>query len=399
MRNINLMKTFLTILSSTILIFALASENQAQSVGKNPSAKKTPTPKNRDLTKPTPKTVVKTTPTPKIEATPMPIKTPETPLPPPIPGKNPNNPTTPKSEKKRLAIIAFENRSNRWWKGDWDGGASLASILSYLLTNEKIYDIVDYTKADKLKELQDLSKNGRFSRETALSVGKLKSANVAAVGEILLYDVIKKSAGDQYGKKQATFGVVTIYVTLYDAETGEPIGSAKAEGISKPQKIESSNGGGGIWRKIPGFPFPFPVQTGPTITSVYSENPLQTFMIEASENALKKIVQQLLVFNEEGKFGDKGEGIKRTVEGKVLDFDKKNQKVVLDLTRYQGVQVGDVFGIIKKEKCLTNDAGEVVKCKETEVAQVKITSVTETYSEGEVIVGGNIKKQHVAIKK
>lgn len=327
---------------------------------------------------------------------PTPAKTTTPKQSPPVPtnSTNPNNPTvtTKATPKKRLAIIAFENLARKDLDVNWDVGSTMASLLAYELGNERVYDLVDYTKETSLKELQDKSLGGRFSRDTALQIGKLKSANVAAVGQVIDFSIQETSSQDYLGRKTYTkIGVVTIIITLYDIQTGELIGSAKAKGTSPPQ-ISKSGLGAGIW----GIG-----KDGKTVEVITSSNWQQTSMNEAASDAIKKIVQLLLGFDQTGQFGDKGVGLQpREIKGEVADYNKKTKKAILTITSYDGVKVGDVFKIIRQGKCTKNPTtGEILKCEENEVAQIKITESTDKYSEGEVISGGEIKKKDIAVKK
>ncbi|MGB7922039.1 MAG: CsgG/HfaB family protein [Pyrinomonadaceae bacterium] len=322
-------------------------------------------------------------------------------------------PTQPsRSAKKRVMVMDFDYSGlRRWWTGEWDIGRTLTTRLFFQLSQTGVYDVLEAASEKVLTDQQDRSFNERRDPDTAARVGKLKSANVVAIGTIMNFDIRTKNENRMLFKTNKMKGVVEIYVRLVDVDTGQVIGSAKAVGESKQQKSTTV----------------MMSSTDNWEDKIQATNFEQTVLGEASNSAIEQIVQQLVGYNTTGSFGSggvptamsntatpsaatpatRGFAQQNNAPANSNNFaaaaapdpsqaalaDISGNQVIINVGSRQGVKVGSVYSVKRFERDIVDpqNKSRIIRKIFREVGRVKITKVDADSADGEIVTGKGLQ--------
>lgn len=320
----------------------------------------------------------------------------------------PARPTKP--TKKRVMVMDFDYSGLRkWWTGEWDIGRTITTRLFYQLSQTGIYDVLEAASENVLKEQQDRSFSERRDPDTAARVGKLKSANVVAIGTIMNFDIKVKKENRMVYKTNKMKGFVELFVRLVDVNTGQVIGSAKAIGESKQQEDKT-------WTLTSGENWE---------TKVDATNFEQTVLGEAANNAIEQVVQQLVGYSASGEFGgtamqtastpatSRGLGLQSNsqpdnapsnmsggggvvaapVASQAMLADISGNNVIINIGSQHGVKVGSIYVIKRFERSIVDpqNKSRIIRKIYRELGRIKITSVDNESADGQVLTGKDMK--------
>jgi curli biogenesis system outer membrane secretion channel CsgG len=305
----------------------------------------------------------------------------------------------------------------RWWTGEWDIGRTLTTRLFFQLSQTGVYDVLEASSEKVLTEQQDRSFSERRDPDTAARVGKLKSANVVAIGTIMNFDIRTKNENRMLFKTNKMKGVVEIYVRLVDVDTGQVIGSAKAVGESKQQKSTTV----------------MMSSTDNWEDKIQATNFEQTVLGEASNSAIEQIVQQLVGYNTTGSFG--GSALPAAVSNtappnsatpatrgfpaqsssqpnnapasvssnsftaassdpsQAALADISGNSVIINIGSQQGVKVGSIYSVKRFERAVVDpqNKSRIIRKIFREIGRIKITKVDADSADGEIVTGKGLQ--------
>lgn len=319
-----------------------------------------------------------------------------------------------KFAKKRVLVMDFDYSGlRRWWTGEWDIGRTITTRLFYQLSQTGVYDVLEASSEKVLTEQQDRSFSERRDPDTAARVGKLKSANVVAIGTIMNFDIRSKNENRMLFKTNKMKGVVELFVRLVDVDTGQVIGSAKAVGESKQQTnttvmLSSTDN----WED-----------------KIQATNFEQTVLGEAANSAVEQIVQQLVGYNTSGSFGGaamptaiantttpaptRGLGLQTSSQPNTAPAsvsgnnfaaappdpsqaalaDISGNSVIINIGSQQGVKVGSVYSVKRFERAVVDpqNKSRIIRKIFREVGRIKITKVDADSADGEILTGKGLQ--------
>jgi curli biogenesis system outer membrane secretion channel CsgG len=298
----------------------------------------------------------------------------------------------------------------KWWTGEWDIGRTITTRLFYQLSQTGVYDVLESAMEKALTQQQDLSFSERRDPSTAARVGKLKSANLVAIGTIMNFDIRVKKENRMIYKTSKMKGSVELFVRLVDVETGQVVGSAKALGESKEQENKTwTISSGENWED-----------------KVDATNFEQSVLGEAANNAIEQVVQQLIGYNTTGSFGGsamiatsnttipaatRGLGLQSnsqpnnaqasagintsapTDASQAMLADISGSSVIINIGRQQGVKVGGVYIVKRFERAIVDpqNKSRIIRKIFREVGRIRITKVDTDSADGEVTTGKGLQ--------
>ncbi len=193
--------------------------------------------------------------------------------------------------------------------------------------------------------------------------GKIVPAQALVAGKISDFEVNERGAGGGVSVGGFKIGAkgsqakVGINVRLFDVDTSEVLISDTATG--------TSSGGG--------------VSVGANIGSTYSD--FEAFqnspLGKATTTAIDKAVEMILKKME-----------KRPWTCKVADFDAANKEIALNAGSESGVQVGDVFDVMRVTRVIKDpDTGAVIGTRTTKVGTIKVSQTDKKLSFCSIVEG------------
>ncbi|MCB1069696.1 MAG: hypothetical protein H7A43_12585 [Verrucomicrobia bacterium] len=267
-----------------------------------------------------------------------------------------------KGLKHAVGVKDFDNEAG--WRGQWELGDNLATMLESALYDTGRFVLVERGKLDAVIAEQDLAASGRTAKAKKVAqTGKIRSARYLATGAITT--VAEGSSGGGGGINVGGFNVglkgkksqVTIIAKLIDTTTGEIVAKERITG--KPGGIGISLGysGSGFGGNLGGF----------------TETPLGEAAQDAINQAAKWFAEQM----EEFPF-----------EGSVIKVSGKG-KVIINRGSEFGVEVGQEMVMTEEgEELIDPDTGAVLDVEEgEEIGRLKISKVSEKVSYADVIEG------------
>jgi curli biogenesis system outer membrane secretion channel CsgG len=307
----------------------------------------------------------------------------------------------------------------KWWTGEWDIGRTITTRLFYQLSQTGIYDVIEAASEKVLTEQQDRSFSERRDPDTAARVGKLKSANVVAIGTIMNFDIRTKNENRMLFKTNKMKGVVELFVRLVDVDTGQVIGSAKATGESKQQKSTTV----------------MMSSTDNWEDKIQATNFEQSVLGEAANSAIEQIVQQLVGYNTTGSFGGtamptpiantatpgsaspetrglvlqpgsppnnaaasaSGNNFAATASpgspSQAMLADISGNSVIINIGSQQGVKAGSVYSVKRFERAVVDpqNKSRIIRKIFREVGRIKIIKVDTDSADGEIITGKGLQ--------
>jgi curli biogenesis system outer membrane secretion channel CsgG len=220
-------------------------------------------------------------------------------------------------------------------------GAGIQAILIRRLSEAGKVVIVYKDKLDEIKKMQEDALSNRNQPGKGPSVGRIRAPDLLVAGNVVVFGrddkrVVVKGASllcpycgiAGLFNKEEDKAVVKVTYSLIDGETAEVIKSGEASGES----TRKSKGFGGLASTKSG-------KGGGIAIDIGSTNFAQTIIGEATQNCVQNLAE---ILNEQlGKMKHRV----REVEGMVADVS--GNTVTLNVGSNHGVNVGDVFEILK----------------------------------------------------
>lgn len=267
-----------------------------------------------------------------------------------------------KGLKHAIGVTTFDNEAG--WRGQWELGDNLATMLESALYDTGRFVLVERGQLNEVIAEQDLAASGRMAKSTKVAqTGKLRSARYIATGAITTVAEGNQGGGGGFNVGGFNIGLkgkkseVTIIAKLVDTTTGEIVAKERITG--KPGGIGISLGysGSGFGGNLGGF----------------TETPLG----EAAQDAINQAAKWFATQMEEFPF-----------EGSVIKVSGKG-KVILNRGSEFGVQVGQEMVMVEQgEELVDPDTGALLGMEEGEdIGRLKITKVTDKVSYADVIEG------------
>jgi curli biogenesis system outer membrane secretion channel CsgG len=266
--------------------------------------------------------------------------------------------------KKTIAVSRFENKTS--WSGQYRLDNGMTDQLTDALIQSKNFVVLErQTLGDVIAE-QDLAASGRMAKAKAAATGKIVPSQILIKGTITEFE--SKSAGSGSGLSFGGFSIgskkstahVAIILRIIDTTTGEVLDSVRVEGKAK-------SGGLKLGGHVGGFGFG---------TDGFNKTPLGKATQKVIDNAVVEISKKLTNIPYSGKI------IKISGDTIYINAGARN-----------GVTGGDTFNVFSVgEELLDPDTGESLGSESTKVGSLKVTSVQEKFSKGNIISGGSFEK-------
>ncbi len=302
-------------------------------------------------------------------------------VPPPTPAPGPSiSPASPRTEKKRVIVDAFDYSAvmtevTAVFGNQQNIGAGIRDLLVDRITQSGKMVVVERSKIKEVEGEQDYGKTSRTQPGTGAQVGKIRVADAIIAGSVTIFGRDDKSIGGSGGgssgcrwcptgpfarggiglKKDKA--VVAITYKIIDAETSEVLDSGNAKGESHRKGVGFGGSGGNEWKGM-----------GAGKLDMRSSNFGATIIGEATQDCVNKLAEIL-----NAKAGNMTVRA-REVEANVVDVDGSSLTIAAGAN--DGVSVGEVFEVHHKLKELIDpDTKEVLDRKMELMGQMTITSV------------------------
>lgn len=263
-----------------------------------------------------------------------------------------------KGLKHAIGVIGFKNEAG--WRGSWDLGDNLTTMLESALFDSGRFVVVQREQLKNVIAEQDLAASGRTAgAKNVAQTGKIRPAKYIASGAIT--EAKENTSGADGGINVGGFRVgggkstaqVTAIITLTDTTTGEIV--AKERVVGKAGNVGLRVGySGAIGGDLGGF--------------------AKTPMGEAAQDVINQAVAFLA-----GKMKN------MPFEGNVVQV-ARNGQVIINRGSEFGVEVGQQLVMVEQgEELIDPTTGELLGAEEgEEIGTLKIVRVSEKVSYGEV---------------
>lgn len=260
------------------------------------------------------------------------------------------------AQEKRLKIRLAVAPLDWSFAESWNVPQGFQQAIYEKLT-KKLLDTGRFVMLER-EALDALLKEQAIKEENtgASQKGKIVPAQALVAGKVSDFEVNERGGGGGVSVGGFKVGAsssqakVGINIRLFDVDTSEVLISDTATGTSQ---------GGGI-------------SVGANIGSTYSnfdafqQSPLGKATTTAIDKAVEMIVKKME---------------KRPWTCKVADFDDSSKEVAINAGGDAGVQVGDVFSVMRVTRVIKDpDTGAVIGTKTQKVGTIKVTSVDKKLS-------------------
>ncbi len=156
-----------------------------------------------------------------------------------------------KSDKPRIAVLAFQNKAdNQWWGS---GGAEAAQdvFVTELVKSGK-FRVIDREQLDALMREKNLALSGDVDPSTAVRAGKLLGVEYFLTGAVTEYGATDTGAhGRSVGRLPGFSGgkrtfVAAMNARIIDTESGEIVWADEARGEDAHMRLSIGGFGGGV---------------------------------------------------------------------------------------------------------------------------------------------------------
>lgn len=256
-----------------------------------------------------------------------------------------------KAARPRVAVLEFKNKAPNAWG---QVGAAAQDILISELVRKGRYTVIDRERLSEILREKNLSLSGDIDPKTAVKAGKLLGVEYVIVGSVTEFGSVKSGASTGWlGGRLPNVSVGTNrFTAAIDARaisttTGEIIWADTARESTTDARVYVNGSGGGAVDEA------------------------------QADKVIRPVCAQLAASLEKGKLTTSGLGGSADasgVAGKIARVDA--EEIYINVGAEAGVQVGQVFQVVRKGKVITDpDTGEVLGADETKVGQVRITAV------------------------
>jgi curli biogenesis system outer membrane secretion channel CsgG len=260
--------------------------------------------------------------------------------------------------KDRVAVMDFENKAQY---GGWRVGRGASDILMTELAKTGKFSVMERDKLASVIKEQDLGASGRFDPSTAARIGKLIGVEYIVTGAVTEYGQSASGGGGggvHVGKKGYH---ASVDVRMVDANTGEIVFADSASASKSSLDVHVFGFGGG---------------------ESFNEKKASAVMREAIKEIAAKITSKPLTPS----------GKPAAASGPVLVADVDGNTITLNKGSSAGLVAGQMVTIVRKGKVIKDPAtGKILKIKYKTVGSVKLTTVQDAYSEGQVVSGSGFQ--------
>ncbi len=253
--------------------------------------------------------------------------------------------------KPRVAVLEFKNKAPNSWG---HVGMAAQDILISELVKKGNYTVIDRERLSEILQEKNLSISGDIDPKTAVKAGKLLGVEYVIAGSVTEFGSVKSntSTGWLSGRLPNVNVGTTRFTAAIDARaisttTGEVIWADTARESTTDARVYVHGAGGGAVDEA------------------------------QADKVIRPVCAQLATSLEKKKLttaGLGGAGDASGVAGKIARVDAG--EIYINVGAEAGVQVGQVFQVVRKGKVITDpDTGEVLGADETKVGQVKISVV------------------------
>ena len=253
-------------------------------------------------------------------------------------------------EKKKIAVIAFDNHSRVY--GLEEG---ITDMMVVELVKNKNYEVVEREQLRRILAEQRLGATGAVEAQTAARLGELLGINYLVVGAIS--DAGVSQMTHLWTETKVRVG---LSMRLIDASTGSIVLAEKAVGTVNRGALVNQYG-----------------------KAVIGETAGAEIYTEAANKAVGLLVNKINEVN--------------PLEGCIMQINAK--KVYIDLGREQGVQPGQKYEIFREGNVIVHPvSGKIMGVEKSKLGSIKIISVDGDMSIGELQDGTLISMVHAGDK-
>jgi len=260
--------------------------------------------------------------------------------------------------KDRVGVMDFENKSQH---GGWRLGSGAADMLATEIVKTGKFKVMERDKLASVLKEQNLGASGRIDPSTAAQIGKLIGLEYIITGAVTEYGQSELGGGGGgFAMKKKGYHA-TVDIRMVDANTGEIVFADSASHSEATYNVKVFGYGGG---------------------EQFDEKKATEVMRAAIINLAVKINSAPLTASSGPKI----------VAGPALVADVDGNYVVLNKGRNGGLQEGQEVTLYRPGKTITDpQTGKVLKVRYRKVGVVKLSTVDDGYSEGEVVSGSGIQ--------
>ena len=265
--------------------------------------------------------------------------------------------TTMAQAKDRVAVMDFENKSQH---GGWRLGSGAADILATEIVKTGKFKVMERDKLSSVLKEQNLGASGRIDPSTAAQIGKVVGVEYIITGAVTEYGQSELGGGGGgFALKKKGYHA-TVDIRMVDANTGEIVFADSASHSEASYNVKVFGYGGG---------------------EKFDEKKATEVMREAIVKLSAKITSAPLT--------PTGQKI---AEGPVVVADVDGNYVVLNKGRNGGLNEGQQVTLYRPGKTIKDpQTGKVLKVRYRKIGVIKLTTVDDTYSEGEVVSGSGFQ--------
>jgi curli biogenesis system outer membrane secretion channel CsgG len=254
---------------------------------------------------------------------------------------------TPKALKKRVAVFAFEDKTDHswhWWTGQ-PVGQGMADMLVTELVKSGKYKVIERQEIEKILSEQKMGQTGLVTPESAAKVGQLLGVELAVIGSVTEFGHKKSDTGGRikgFGLGvSSTAASVGIDVRFINTNTGE---------ILAADNVREEESKKGLSVSTPQVDFK-------------NQNDFDESVVG---KATRKAVQKIMIM-----LDDKSATI--PWEGKIVIV--KGNTVIINAGAEAGIQVGDVFDVYSKGEDLVDpDTGLSLGSLDSKIGSIQVTN-------------------------
>lgn len=248
-------------------------------------------------------------------------------------------------KKKRIAVFTFDDKSqsNYGWWGNKTVGNGVADMIITELVKSGKYRVLERSELDQLLREQDLGASGIVTPETAAQMGKVLGVEIAVFGAVTEYGFKKENTGVRIGGTGLGVGkqsaVTGLDLRMVNTSTGEIL---TAENVRAQRNALSGN---------------------VNVKNVSFDNERsfdESLVGKSAREAVEKVVA---LVNEKAE----------TIPWSAKVITVQGGQVYINSGSQDGVQVGEVFVVMRKGKALVDpDTGLELGSVDSEIGRIKV---------------------------
>jgi curli biogenesis system outer membrane secretion channel CsgG len=152
--------------------------------------------------------------------------------------------TTPAAQKKRIAVLTFENTTLQLDnKSAEDIGRQIADLTATRFIQEHKFAVIERARIDQIMKEQ-ITDTDRFDPQTAAKIGKIANVNALVMGTISEFNTKKSCKGAMGFYRCKVEAKVGLTMRLVDVNTGEFISAVDTSAREKEETTKVADFGG-----------------------------------------------------------------------------------------------------------------------------------------------------------